>query len=77
MNSGQLEKKSYVQFDPLTGYPAGRNIYYECLRCGDVVPSLPTDSTACTCKDIAIDVDYGRVSVKDHGKMKVFSAAAS
>ncbi len=27
--------------NPSAGYPVGHDLYYECLRCGDVIPSLP------------------------------------
>lgn len=70
----KIEKKRiYQTFDSQKGYPAGKNLYYECAKCGDVIPSLPTDSISCKCRNIHIDVDYGRVSIKDHKFMKVFS----
>lgn len=34
-------KRCYLEFDPLKGYPVGKNIYYECGICGDVIPSMP------------------------------------
>jgi hypothetical protein len=67
------KKRTYCSFDPQKGYPAGKNLYYECTKCGGVVSSLPEDSVSCGCRNICIDVDYGRVAVKDHQFMKVFS----
>ena len=67
------KKKIYHSYDPERGYPAGSNLYYECLKCGDIVPSLPIDNIFCSCRNIAIDVDYGRISIKDHSLIKLFS----
>ena len=55
-----------IPFDPEQGYPAGDALFYECLNCGTVIPSQPTDSTACRCGNISLDVDYGRLSIKEH-----------
>jgi hypothetical protein len=68
-----IKKRNYHQFDPASGYPAGENFFYECLKCGEILPSLPKDSIMCSCKNIAIDVDYGRVSIKDNKLVKLFS----
>ena len=65
--------RTYTSFDPLQGYPAGTDLYYECGICGDVLPSLPKDSIMCSCKNITIDADYGRISIRDHGMIKLFS----
>lgn len=67
------KRRVYFSFDPANGYPAGENVYYECERCGGVLKSLPEDSVHCECKNIIIDADYGRVSVKDHSLMRAFS----
>jgi len=66
--------RNYYHFDPSKGYPAGSNLYYECLRCGDTVPSLPNDSIHCSCRNIMIDADYGRIKIQDHSKAKLFSS---
>jgi hypothetical protein len=66
-------KRVYHSFDPNAGYPAGGNLYYECVTCGVVLPSSPSDSTLCSCGNIAIDVDYGRISIKDHAAARLFS----
>jgi hypothetical protein len=66
-------KRRYFDFDPRQGYPAGDALYFECTACGGSMPSLPPESTQCACGNLAIDVDYGRVSVRDHSKMQIFS----
>jgi len=67
------DKRIYHTYNPDDGYPAGENLYYECGKCDDVLPSLPEDSVFCSCGNIAIDVDYGRVSIKNHDAVKIFS----
>ena len=71
-----MAKRQYVPFDPKAGYPAGAGMFYECGRCGEVVPSLPPDSITCRCGNIRIDVDYGRVAVSDDSQLKVFFESA-
>jgi hypothetical protein len=70
-------KKTYVDFDPTDGFPAGGNLFYECLICGQVLPSLPSESDGCSCGNIRIDVDYGRISIKDHNRIRLFSLDGS
>jgi hypothetical protein len=67
------KKRKYRAFDPLRGYPVGKFLFYECLRCGDVLPSSPSDSVHCTCRNIMIDVDAGRMSIQEPTEAKLFS----
>lgn len=71
--SSENTKRSYHNFDPTSGYPAGSNLFYECQRCGEIVPSRPQDSTHCQCRNIMIDVDYGRIKIQDAARVKLFS----
>ena len=65
--------KTYHNFNPNTGYPKGKSLFYECLRCGNIIPSQPKDYIECACRNIAIDVGYGRIIVKDNKMIKLFS----
>jgi hypothetical protein len=67
-----MTKRIYQGFDPQKGYPFGKDLFYECLLCGDILPSEPADDTACKCRNIMIDVGYGRISIRYHGKVKLF-----
>lgn len=67
-----MKNRNVLNFEPSNGYPAGKNIYYECLRCGSVLPSQPEDNQACSCCNVVIDVDAGRVSIRDHSQFRVF-----
>lgn len=71
--NGNPSKKIYYSFDPAKGYPAGAGLFYECLRCGEVVTSMPVVGIRCKCRNIMIDVDYGRIKIQDHGAVKLFS----
>lgn len=51
--------------------PRGKNIFYECKICNDILPSQPKDNVACSCDNIYIDVDYIRLVVKDLNKFLV------
>jgi hypothetical protein len=53
-----------LRFDPKKGYPVGPNLFYRCKFCGEVVPSQPADSMGCKCRNIFIDIDYARISIK-------------
>jgi len=57
-------KSTEMEFGATPGFPAGPEIFYECPVCHDVVPSLPLHAEACSCRNLIVDVDAGRVSVK-------------
>ena len=67
-----MTNKNYLDIDTANGYPAGEKIWYECLICGVTLPSIPPHSIACTCRNVIVDVDAGRVSVKDLSRFKAF-----
>lgn len=68
----RMENRKYFTFNPERGYPKGKNIYYECVTCGAVIPSVPPDNVGCRCGNIFVDVDSGRVAVTDVEKMRAF-----
>jgi hypothetical protein len=61
-----------MEFDAARGYPAGPRIRYECAACGDVLESLPEHAVACKCRNVIVDSDAGRVSVKNAAQFSVF-----
>jgi hypothetical protein len=68
-----VQEKHYRDgIDFTRGYPAAEGLYYECQRCGDSIASLPRDSTHCSCRNVLIDVDAGRISIQDHAGIRVF-----
>lgn len=66
-----MEKK-YINFDASVGFPAGERVRYECGICSDTLPSMPQNAAACKCRNIIVDADAGRVSVKDEKEIKAY-----
>jgi len=64
---------SEVAYDASRGYPANKNLYYECPLCHSWIPSLPDDyaEARCTCGHIEIDIDWGRLSVRDQTRQPI------
>jgi len=56
---------------PQAGWPAGSDIFYKCEICSDIIPSLSHDSVLCSCRNMRLDVDYGRFGGKDEGKIAI------
>ena len=62
-----------VPFDPKAGYPAGPGLVYVCLVCGGEISSMPSHDEACRCRcgNVAVDVDAGRASIRDHAAFRI------
>ena len=54
----------HVPYDAKEGHPMGNSMFYECMVCHDVFPSLPDESIYCSCRNFHIDVDYGRIAAR-------------
>lgn len=69
-----MSTKKYIEFEPnqAKGYPAGKNVFYECLICGEFVESKPQYFAECKCQNITVDTSGGRLSITDHEKFKIF-----
>lgn len=67
----QTGPRAYITFDPSQGYPAGPGIFYECLRCGGVLESMGIPGE-CSCDNVVVDPDAGRVMVREKDKMRAF-----
>ena len=59
----KLEKTKILRDAPV---PAGGDIYYLCSLCGDRIESIPIHGAACECRNIIVDVDAGRISIKNY-----------
>ncbi len=53
------------------GYPVSENYYYLCNICNVKVFSNTKEFARCKCGNITIDIDAGRVSVKDGTKVEL------
>jgi hypothetical protein len=70
---GETEEDSirqYIALQPGTNPPFGDHLYYECLGCGCVLPSVPETATTCRCGNIA--ATRGNVIIKALAKARVF-----
>jgi len=65
-------RRRYFEVEEEKGYPAGPKIYYECTRCGTVLASKPKESISCICSNIIIDVEYGRLTIRNFGDVRFF-----
>ena len=63
--------KKYTSASELTKYPFRKNIDYKCLKCGDIIPSDPPTNVHCTCRNIMIDRDAGRMKVNDPSQVQM------
>jgi hypothetical protein len=59
---------------PRDSVPAGPGIYYLCLLCRTLVPSLPEESTRCSCGNVLVDPDAGRGGAKNENEMIILKA---
>ena len=63
-----------IRFDPKQGFPVAPNLFYRCKLCDETIPSQPPDSMGCKCRNITIDIDYARISVKQEGEIELLEA---
>lgn len=60
-----------------TPMPASEEIFYQCLRCWDIVPSMPPDNLYCSCRNVSVDIDAGRAGAKDESLLRVLQIVRS
>ncbi len=49
----------------------GKDIFYKCTKCQDIIPSIPKDNIGCKCGNIFIDVDYFRLAIDSYNHFQV------
>jgi len=59
----------YIPHDFSTGWPSGANLFYECQKCGGLIPS--TQDGQCKCGNVYVDVGYGRAGATDESKVRL------
>lgn len=69
-----MKKKKYIKYDPNKSYPTGEDIFYECLKCHTASVSVPDESWSCKCGNVMLDIDYGRLSVKDQSLFTIYKS---
>lgn len=53
------------RFKSISEIPKDEDIYYKCLDCMEIIPSVPVSNIGCKCGNIFIDKDYWRLIVAD------------
>jgi hypothetical protein len=59
------------KYKKISETPRGKDIYYRCLNCCGVIPSIPEDSIGCECGKVFIDKDYRRLIVENLDEFEV------
>ncbi len=58
-------------FKSTADVPKDDDLFYRCLDCGGVIPSVPSGNIGCDCGNVFIDKDYWRLIVVDLAKLEV------
>ena len=58
-------------FESTSDVPKDHDLFYRCLDCGTVVPSIPKDNIGCDCGNVFIDKDYWRLIVENFDKFEL------
>ncbi|CAM4489944.1 MAG: hypothetical protein LEGION0403_FIIPPAGN_02884 [Legionella sp.] len=58
--------------DLSNGFPISEDIIYKCNICGDEFISLQPYAVDCCCRNLIIDADSGRVSIKNLDQLVAF-----
>lgn len=61
----------YVNFKSTSDVPKDVDLFYHCLDCGKVIPSVPDSNIGCDCGNIFIDKDCWRLIVANLAKLEV------
>ena len=52
-------------------HPMGHGVYYGCQICGSRLDSSSQHAVACSCRNLVLDIEAGRISVKDPKKVVI------
>ena len=64
-----------IDFDESNGYPTGEGLYYECKICDSRVSTVNIKEAGfCDCRNLHVDIDYCRISVKAPGTVRLVEA---
>lgn len=55
--------------------PKDDDLFYRCLDCGGIIPSVPSDNIGCNCGNVFIDKDCWRLVVVNLDKLEVIKKA--
>ena len=72
----QSQNRTYLDLDSMKDYPSESNLFYECLVCGNAVPSRPRGNFCCKCRNVCINPNSGGIEIQNRAKAKVFTVPA-
>lgn len=72
-----MNNEMSTQFNPQASNPIGPGIFYECRSCGDRLDSGASHAIACRCRNLILDIDAGRISVKNPSVVFVIQPTVS
>ena len=61
--------KKYIEFKPEQGWPAAKNLNYECQICGSILPSLSNKD--CRCGNLYTDESSARIGAKRPSEVRL------
>lgn len=67
-NNCEFVAKGFVKTSDI---PKDDDLFYKCLDCDGIIPSVPSKNIGCLCGNIFIDKDYWRLVVADLAKIEV------
>ena len=57
---------SKSKIDSKSPTPIGSFFAYECTLCGEILDSVQKNAAACKCRNLIVDSDAGRISIKKY-----------
>jgi hypothetical protein len=73
MNQYELVGNNYTD---TAAVPKDDDIWYRCLECGQVIPSVPSGNCGCKCGNVFIDKDCWRLVVVNFSKFEVLKKSS-
>jgi len=63
-------------YEDTADVPKDDDMYYRCMSCGTIIPSVPDDNIGCECGNVFIDKDCWRLEVDHFEKFEVLRRRA-
>lgn len=59
------------KYDITDKKPKGNGIFYQCLKCGTILPSNPSRPVRCECRNINLDPEMFKIGIREYSKFVV------
>ena len=64
--------RNYLTLIPKQSIPTGPNLFLECGLCGSCVRLTMKQNTRCSCQNVRLDAEAGRIAIGDWNNVKLF-----